>query len=183
MSQDNNAEIKSEDVSEIKSEIKSEDQPKSKGQRIGSKYQVYEGIAKQTAGGLTKDDLMKNKRGQIISKKRHEQGHKAFENLKKHVLSKHARNDEESKEDQAGQSEDLSAVEEAKDEIKACYPEEPQTNEIVEASIEPSAAIEEVATAEPNRMPVPGNAISEPQVIKSSKRSKQVTPKKATKAK
>jgi len=39
--------------------------------RCGSKRQVWNGTAKQTAGGLTKSDLMKNKRGKIVSKKKH----------------------------------------------------------------------------------------------------------------
>ena len=50
--------------------------------RKGSKYEVYHGQALQTGGGLHKDDLMENKKGKIISKKRHEYGKKAFDNIK-----------------------------------------------------------------------------------------------------
>ena len=32
---------------------------------------VWHGTLKKTPGGLTKKDLMKNKRGKIVSKKRH----------------------------------------------------------------------------------------------------------------
>jgi|TARA_B110000285_G_scaffold70302_1_gene80931 hypothetical protein len=32
---------------------------------------VWHGTLKKTSGGLTKKDLMKNKRGKIVSKKRH----------------------------------------------------------------------------------------------------------------
>ena len=32
---------------------------------------VWHGTLKKTSGGLTKKDLMKNKRGRIVSKKRH----------------------------------------------------------------------------------------------------------------
>lgn len=38
-------------------------------QRIGSRAQVMNGIAKQTGGGLTKKDLKYNKQGKIVSKK------------------------------------------------------------------------------------------------------------------
>ncbi len=39
--------------------------------RIGSKIQVWHGTALQTAGGLKKSDLMKNKRGKIVSRKKY----------------------------------------------------------------------------------------------------------------
>jgi hypothetical protein len=35
----------------------------------GSRAEVFHGTAKHTSGGLTKDDLKKNKRGEIVSKK------------------------------------------------------------------------------------------------------------------
>ena len=35
------------------------------------KVKVWKGLKKKTSGGLTKKDLMKNKRGKIVSKKRH----------------------------------------------------------------------------------------------------------------
>lgn len=41
--------------------------------RVGTKRQVYNGTAKQTAGGLTLSELMKNKHGKIVSKKKHQQ--------------------------------------------------------------------------------------------------------------
>jgi hypothetical protein len=50
---------------------------------IGSKAQVYHGTAKHTSGGLTKRDLMQNKRGRIISKKKHALGMKNKKFLKK----------------------------------------------------------------------------------------------------
>lgn len=46
---------------------------------IGSKAEVWHDNALHTSGGLTKDDLMKNKRGRIVSKKKHELGMLAFE--------------------------------------------------------------------------------------------------------
>jgi hypothetical protein len=47
--------------------------PNSKTQRkIGSRASVWRGGAEKTVGGLTKDDLMKNKHGRIVSKKKHE---------------------------------------------------------------------------------------------------------------
>jgi len=45
---------------------------------IGSKAQVWHGSAVRTSGGLTKDKLMVNKRGRIVSKKKHLIGQKAF---------------------------------------------------------------------------------------------------------
>merc|ERR1719356_2250845 len=41
-----------------------------KKSQTGSYRKVWNGTAKWTAGGLTKADLMKNKRGQIVSKNR-----------------------------------------------------------------------------------------------------------------
>ena len=45
--------------------------PNKKTQRIGSRAKVMHGGAKKTVGGLTKDDLMYNKAGRIVSKKKH----------------------------------------------------------------------------------------------------------------
>ena len=39
--------------------------------RKNSYAKVWHGTLKKTSGGLTKKDLMKNKRGKIVSKKRH----------------------------------------------------------------------------------------------------------------
>jgi hypothetical protein len=49
----------------------------------GSKSQVWHGTAKHTSGGLTKKDLMKTKKGRIVSKKKHAAGLKALKQLKK----------------------------------------------------------------------------------------------------
>jgi hypothetical protein len=38
---------------------------------FGSRAEVFHGNAKKTTGGLTKKDLMKNKHGQIVSRKKH----------------------------------------------------------------------------------------------------------------
>ena len=40
-------------------------------QTTGSKAQVYHGTAKHTSGNLEKKDLMKNKHGRIVSRKKH----------------------------------------------------------------------------------------------------------------
>ena len=45
---------------------------------VGSKSQVYHGNADHTSGGLKRDDLMQNKRGRIVSKKKHALGQAAF---------------------------------------------------------------------------------------------------------
>jgi hypothetical protein len=44
--------------------------PPTKTLRRGTRRQVWNGKAEKTAGGLTKDDLDKNKRGRIVSKKK-----------------------------------------------------------------------------------------------------------------
>lgn len=38
---------------------------------IGSRAEVFHGVAKHTSGGLEKKNLLKNKNGQIVSKKKH----------------------------------------------------------------------------------------------------------------
>ena len=38
---------------------------------IGSRAEVFHGKAKKTSGGLMKKDLLKNKHGEIVSKKKH----------------------------------------------------------------------------------------------------------------
>ena len=50
---------------------------------VGSKAQVWHGTAKHTSGGLTRKDLMKTKKGRIVSRKKHAAGKKALKNLKK----------------------------------------------------------------------------------------------------
>jgi hypothetical protein len=52
-------------------------------QATGSKAQVWHGTAKHTSGGLTKNNLMKNKHGRIVSKRKHSLGKKSIKNLKK----------------------------------------------------------------------------------------------------
>jgi len=43
---------------------------------IGSRRKVWNGTAKKTPGGLTKADLMQNKYGRIVSRKRAARGHR-----------------------------------------------------------------------------------------------------------
>jgi len=50
---------------------------------IGSRAQVWHGTATHTAGGLTKEKLMMNKRGRIVSKARHALGQNAIKHLEK----------------------------------------------------------------------------------------------------
>ena len=50
----------------------------------GSKAQVWHGTAKHTSGGLTKNNLMKNKHGRIVSRRKHALGKKSIKNLVKH---------------------------------------------------------------------------------------------------
>lgn len=41
---------------------------------VGTKAEVYRGDAHHTPGGLKKDDLIKNKRGTVVSKAQHANG-------------------------------------------------------------------------------------------------------------
>lgn len=52
-------------------------------QTEGSKAQVWHGTAKRTSGGLTKNALMKNKHGRIVSKRKHALGKKSIKHLVK----------------------------------------------------------------------------------------------------
>lgn len=52
--------------------------PTIKVKRIGTKREVWNGKAQQTSGGLRKTDLIKNKRGSIVSKKKSELGKKLY---------------------------------------------------------------------------------------------------------
>jgi hypothetical protein len=48
---------------------------------IGSRAEVFHGNARRTSGRLTKDDLMKNAAGRIVSKRKHEAGKVALKFL------------------------------------------------------------------------------------------------------
>ncbi|CAK0897787.1 unnamed protein product [Prorocentrum cordatum] len=50
---------------------------------VQAKSQVLKGAKVKTSGGLTKDSLMKNKRGKVVSKKKHAAGKKLFASVKK----------------------------------------------------------------------------------------------------
>ena len=50
---------------------------------VGSKAQVFHGTAKHTSGGLFKKDLVKTKRGRIVSRRKQAAGKKAIKNLRK----------------------------------------------------------------------------------------------------
>ena len=57
---------------------------------VGTKAEVWHGTADKTSGGLTKDKLMKNKNGRIVSKRKHEIGMKMFKENKLQPLTKEA---------------------------------------------------------------------------------------------
>ena len=52
-------------------------------QTTGTRAQVWHGNAKKTSGGLTKSNLMKNKHGRIVSRRKHASGKKTIKNLRK----------------------------------------------------------------------------------------------------
>lgn len=49
--------------------------------KVGDKNQVWIGAAAHTSGGLTRADLMLNKRGKVVSKAKHAQGLRMAGNL------------------------------------------------------------------------------------------------------
>merc|ERR1712085_20152 len=51
-----------------------------KGKR--AKSSVFRGTKEKTASGLKKGDLMKNKAGKVVSRKKHAAGGKAYKNIK-----------------------------------------------------------------------------------------------------
>jgi hypothetical protein len=52
----------------------------------GSKAQVWHGTARHTPGGLTRKDLMKTKKGRIVSRKKHAIGLRRIRSLRKLVF-------------------------------------------------------------------------------------------------
>ena len=50
---------------------------------VGTKAMVFHGTAKHTSGGLMKKDLMKTKKGRIVSKKKYAAGKRAIKTLRK----------------------------------------------------------------------------------------------------
>jgi hypothetical protein len=50
---------------------------------VGTKAMVWHGHANHTSGGLHKKDLMKTKKGRIVSRKKHALGKKAIRRLTK----------------------------------------------------------------------------------------------------
>merc|ERR1719229_161114 len=52
-----------------------------------AKALVLRGLREKTTGGLTKDSLMKNKRGKVVSKKASASGKRAFRNIEDWVTS------------------------------------------------------------------------------------------------
>tara|TARA_B100001175_G_C19509038_1_gene642565 strand:+ start:1221 stop:1457 length:237 start_codon:yes stop_codon:yes gene_type:complete len=52
-------------------------------EKYGSHAKVFNGTAEMTAGRLKKGDLMKNKHGRIVSKKKHAQGKKSIKFLRR----------------------------------------------------------------------------------------------------
>merc|ERR1719164_195662 len=54
---------------------------------LRAKSVVFRGSKEKTSGGLTKDLLMRNKRGKVVSKRANASGKRAFNNIKDWVSS------------------------------------------------------------------------------------------------
>lgn len=112
---------------------------------IGSKEEVFNGLASHTSGGLYKDDLMKSKRGKIVSKRRHEQGKKAFENIKGYCAGE-KKDQEESQEPQ-----NIPACANLNNEEPCDYKEEAKLEEpALPLAPSPIPALEEIKSEENN---------------------------------
>lgn len=61
--------------------------PSSK-KRKGTKREVWKGVARMTGGGLKKDDLLKNGRGKIVSKRQQALGKRNYEHIRKYSFKK-----------------------------------------------------------------------------------------------
>jgi hypothetical protein len=61
---------------------KNDPQMGGKMKAVGSKAEVYHGSAKHTSGGLHKKDLVKTKRGRIVSRRKQAAGKKAIKKLR-----------------------------------------------------------------------------------------------------
>jgi hypothetical protein len=66
-----------------KAERKSRKQEGGAHKTVGSKAEVFHGTAKHTSGGLTKKDLVKTRRGRIVSRRKQAAGKKAIMRLRK----------------------------------------------------------------------------------------------------
>jgi hypothetical protein len=55
---------------------------------IGTRAEVYHGTARRTSGGLTKGELMMNKHGRIVSKKKHNTAKKEMRLVKYGFVTK-----------------------------------------------------------------------------------------------
>src|ERR1044071_7520971 len=99
----------------------------------GTKQEVFNGIAEKTNGGLKKEDLILNKRGSIVSKKRSQQGLLQFKNIEPFIKAKHPKNLQEAQETEKVEEAKGGGIElkpEAVQEEKASIPEEDQKKEI-----------------------------------------------------
>lgn len=54
-----------------------------KEKTVGSRAQVWHGTAKKTPGGLHKSNLMRNKHGRIVSRRKHTLGKKSIKTLRR----------------------------------------------------------------------------------------------------
>lgn len=66
----------------LKSEPDNLAKPQKFERTIGTKAEVWNGVAKRTSGGLKKEDLTLNKSNKVVSKKRSEHGYKFQGNLR-----------------------------------------------------------------------------------------------------
>merc|ERR1711979_109116 len=53
-----------------------------KAMKVGKKFSVFSGKREKTSGGLKKTDLVKSKRGKVVSKKSSAAGKKAYKHIK-----------------------------------------------------------------------------------------------------
>src|ERR1044071_136188 len=113
----------------------------------GTKQEVFNGIAEKTNGGLKKEDLILNKRGSIVSKKRSQQGLLQFKNIEPFIKAKHPKNLQEAQETEKVEEAKGGGIElkpEAVQEEKASIPEAaPEKCSVPEAPIQQAPSEED----------------------------------------
>ena len=95
-------------------------QPSKKIKKKGSKEEVFNGNAIETAGGLRKDDLIENKKGKIVSKKKSEYGQIAIKNIHNKIKANADHSSEDDSDD-----DDIKEETPAPEEIKSPIPTGP----------------------------------------------------------
>lgn len=136
----------------------------------GTKEEVYNGLAECTPGGLIKGDLIQNKRGKVVSKKKSEHGQSAFKNIQAYKNKKKSEPLEQKAQEEPEHKEELK--EEKKEELKPIAEEHkepipPQQQPLSQAPLQvPLQALLQGCSATPSSIPLsqPFQPLSEQEI-------------------